>query len=194
VEDKLFIMDYNLQKIGEIVKTKNSFIQTLHGKTEMFQTLPRILSGIAPAPTQFPAANDVLDYYQMDRMDVWEYLKRSNGIKISRDVWFMSEPVGEIWVPFFLSQRYPSFGSRLRVGVEARVLMNGQLYSLRRPLDILPPVLKDYLAKDGETRFSTVTGVVYDLAPHPADKDLIGRIILNFSKKEDLLRPATAQN
>jgi len=183
VEDKLFIMDFNLNKIGEIVKTKNAFIQTLHGKTSTHQTLPRILDRIAPAPTQFPAANVVLDYYQMDKMDVWEYLKRSNGIRLGRDVWFLSEPIGETWLPFFLSERYPSFGSRMKAGADAKVLMNGQLYSLRRPLDILPPILKEYLTKDGDTRFSTVTGEVYDLAPYPAEKGLIGRLILNFPKK-----------
>jgi len=183
VEDKLFIMDYNLQKVGEVIKTKDKFIQTIGDVTEEFQTLPRIMNGIAPASSQFPDANDVLDYYQMDKMDVWEYMKRSNGIKISRDVWFMSEPIGETWIPFFLSARYPSFGSRLRAGVDATILMNGQLYSLRRPLDILPPILKEYLQKDGDTRFSTVTGTVYDLAPYPADKGLIGRLVLNFPSK-----------
>jgi len=92
----------------------------------------------------------------------------------------MSEPVGETWIPFFLSERYPLFGSRLRAGVEAKIFMNGYLYSLRRPLDILPPIVKDYLVKDGETRFSTVTGTVYDLSTYPADKGLIGRLVLNF--------------
>jgi len=184
VKNKLFIMDYKLQKVGEIVRTENRFIQTLGGGTTTHQTLPRILNGIAPAPTQFPLANDVLDYYQMDKMDVWKYLMCSNGIKLGRDFWFMSEPIGETWIPFFLSERYPSFGSRLKAGAEAKVLMNGQLYSLRRPLDILPPVLKEYLIRDGETRFSTVTGKVYDLAPYPADKGLIGRLILNFPPKE----------
>jgi len=133
-------MDYSLQKVGEIIKTESKFIQTIGDSTQEFFTLPRILSGIAPAATQFPDANDVLDYYQMDKMNVWEYMKRSNGIKLGRDVWFMAEPKGETWIPFFLSERYPSFGSRLRAGVSARVLMNGQLYSSRRPLDILPPM------------------------------------------------------
>ncbi|MCL1935687.1 MAG: hypothetical protein FWF57_04865 [Defluviitaleaceae bacterium] len=59
------------------------------------------MNGIAPAPSQFPLANDVLDYYQMEKMGVWEYFKRSNGIKLGRDIWFMSEPVGETWIPFF---------------------------------------------------------------------------------------------
>ena len=183
VDDKLFIMDYNLQKVGEIIRTKAKFVQTLNGLTEEYQTLPRILNGIAPAPTQFPKANDVLDYYQMDKMDVWEYMKRSNGIKLGRDFWFMSEPYGETRIPFFISSKYPSFGSRLRTGVESKILMNGQLYSLRRPLDILPPVVKEYLVKDGDTRFSTVTGTVYDLSPYPADKGLIGRLIFNFPSK-----------
>jgi len=173
-------MDYRLQKIGEIIKRDNKFIQTLNGSVEEFQTLPKILSGIAPAATQFPDANDVLDYYQMDKMDVWEYMKRSNGIKLGRDIWFMSEPVGETWVPFFLSERYPSFGSRLRMGADAKILLNGQLYSLKRPLDILPPIIKEYLIKDSDTRFSTVTGTVYDLSPYPADKGLIGRLKLYF--------------
>jgi len=180
VEDKLFIMDYNLNKVGEIIRGKDTYVQSMAGATTSHQTLPKILNGIAPAPTQFPEANDVLDYYQMNKMDVWEYLKRSNGIRLGRDVWFLSEPIGETWVPFFLSDKYPSFGSRLKAGVDAKVLMNGQLYALRRPLDILPPVLKEYLVKDGDTRFSTVTGEVYDLAPYPTDKGLIGRLILNF--------------
>lgn len=80
---------------------------------------------------------------------------------------------------FFLNKPYPSLGSRL----EAKVLMNGHLYSLRRPLDLLPPILKDYLIKDGETRFSTVSGKIYDLSPYPSAKGLIGRLILKFPKK-----------
>lgn len=183
MRDKLFIMDYKLDKVGEIIRADGKFIQTLNGITEEFRTLPRIMNGIAPAPTQFPEAHDVLDYYQMDKMDVWEYFKKSNGIKLGRDIWFMSEPIGETWIPFFLSERYPSFGSRLKVGAEATILMNGHLYSLRRPLDILPPVLKQYLVRDRETRFSTVTGSVYDLSPYPADKGLIGRLILDFPQK-----------
>jgi len=70
------------------------------------------MSGIAPAPTQFPAAQDVLEYYHMDKLDVWKYLARSNGFKSSRDVWFMAEPIGEIWVPLVLNmQQYRGYGA-----------------------------------------------------------------------------------
>ena len=179
--DKLFVMDYNMQKVGEIIKYENKFVQNINGVIEESNTLPRILNGIAPAPSQFPEANDVLEYYKMEKMDTWEYLKRSNGIKISREFWFMAEPKGkEIWLPIFLSERYRFFNSRLKQGAEAKVLMVGHLYSLKRPLDILPPIIKDYLKQDGETRFSTARGVVYDLSPYPADKGLIGRVIIDF--------------
>jgi len=34
-------MDFNPQKVGEIIKTENKFIQTLGGLTEEFQILPK---------------------------------------------------------------------------------------------------------------------------------------------------------
>ena len=92
--DKVFIMNFKNEKVGEIEKRKDFFIQTYMGKTENFTTLPPIMQGIAPAPTQFPAAIEVLNYYKINKLDVWEYLHKSNGFKNSRDIWFLSEPIG----------------------------------------------------------------------------------------------------
>ena len=184
MSDILFIMNYAGEKVGQIERTAAEFIQELHGDITKYQTLPPILNDIAPAMSQFPAVNDILDYYHMDKMDVWTYMHRSNGIKGSREHWFMSEPVGEVWLPFFLSDRYRSFGSKLREGADVKVTMSAEVYALNRTLDIIPRVVKDYLVREGETRFSTATGTVYDLAPYPAQKGLIGRLIINFPVKE----------
>ena len=61
--DKILIMNFNNECIGYVERTKNSFVQNYQGKVEEFQTLPHIMQGIAPEPTQFPAANEVLEYY-----------------------------------------------------------------------------------------------------------------------------------
>ena len=116
----------------------------------------------------------------MDKLDVWEYIKRSNGIRNGRDVWFMSEPIGEVWLPLFVSPKISSLSLKLKSNVEVKILMNGHMYALRRPLDMLPQILKQYLNRDGDSRFSTAKGIVYDLAPYPADKGLIGRVVLNL--------------
>ena len=72
--DKVFIMNFKNEKVGEIEKRKDFFIQTYMGKTENFTTLPSIMQGIAPAPTQFLAAIEVLNYYNMKKLE-YTYLK-----------------------------------------------------------------------------------------------------------------------
>jgi len=177
----LFIMNFEGEKIGEITQTEREYVQELNGEITRYSSLPPILSGIVPAPTQFPEVNDILDYYRMNELDIFTYLGRSNGIKGSRDCWFMIPPVGEVWIPLFIDEKkYRSFESLLKVGAEVTLLMSGQAYVLRRTLDVIPKVLKDYLVRDGETRFSTIKGEVYDLVKYPAQKGLVGRIILYF--------------
>jgi hypothetical protein len=146
------------------------------------------MCGIAPEPTQFPEANDVLYYYGMNRLDVWKYLSRSNGFKSSRDVWFLSEPIGEVWIPLVLGmqpryQSYEAYNALFKPGDEVSVLMNGKAYINRHTIDILPPFIKPYLIQNGSTRFSTVSGYVKDLVPYPSIKGLIGRIVLNFQNE-----------
>lgn len=186
MQNRIFVMNFQNEQIGSIERTQHSFIQTLNGESTEYKTLPPIMCGIAPEPSQFPAANDVLEYYNMDRLDVWQYLARSNGFKSSRDVWFMAEPTGEVWVPLVIGmqQRYKSFESyniAFKVGDKVEVLMSGKAYINRHTMDILPPYISDYLKRDGETRFSTATGYVKDLSPYPATKGLIGRIVLQVS-------------
>ena len=178
-------MNFQNEQIGSIERTEQLFIQTLNGEMTEHKTLPPVMCGIAPEPSQFPEANDVLQYYDMDRLDVWTYLARSNGFKSSRDVWFMAEPTDEIWVPLVIGmqQRYKSFESyniAFKVGDSVKVLMSGKAYINRHTMDILPPCIVRYLKRDAETRFSTTTGYVKDLAPYPVTKGLIGRIVLKF--------------
>ena len=100
-----------------------------------FDFLPPILRGIAPEPTQFSSANDVLEYYDMDRLDVWTYLARSNGFKSSRNVWFMAEPVGEMWIPLVIGmQSKPKYDALFKIGDEVRVLMEGRAYINRHSI------------------------------------------------------------
>lgn len=184
VQSKMFVMNFKNEHIGTIERASQSFIQTLNGETTEHSTLPPIMCGIAPEPSQFPSANDVLQYYNMDRLDVWQYLARSNGFKSSRDCWFMAEPTGEVWIPLVLGMqpRYQSFESyniAFKPGDEVQVLMNGKAYINRHTMDILPPCVVPYLQRDGETRFSTAKGYVKDLSEYPATKGLIGRIVLD---------------
>ena len=174
---KLMIMNFNNECLGYVERTPTVFIQHLNGETTEYRTLPPILSGIAPEPTQFPAANDVLEYYEMNKPDVWTYLARSNGLKNSREVWFMSEPFNDVWIPLIVGmQSKPRYGALFKTGDEVKILMNGKAYINRHTLDILPPIIKPYLQRDGATRFSTATGYVKDLSEFPAARGLIGRI------------------
>jgi hypothetical protein len=175
-------MNFDNENIGYVERTQQAFIQHLNGETREFELLPPILRDIAPEPTQFPAADDVLEYYGMDRMDVWEYLARSNGFKSSRNVWFMSEPVGEVWIPLVIGmQEKSSYGAFFKVGDKIRVLMSGRAYINNHTIDILPSYIKPYLKRDGDTRFSTATGYVKDLVKERSTKGLIGRIVLNLN-------------
>ena len=183
---KLYIMDYSLNKVGEIEKRNDCFRQELNGKITEHQFLPRILDGIAPAPSQFPEINDVLDYYKMETFDLWTFFERSNGIKTSREHWFMKEPIGEVWLPLFIGDAtYPSLNNRMKSNVECKVLMNGMLYTLRRPVNVLPKIVMNFVIQDGSTRFSTTHGIVYDLSPIANTRGLVGRLILNFPVKEN---------
>ena len=180
MQDKLMIMNFNNENIGYVERNGKSFVQHLDHETKAFPLLPPILSGIAPEPTQFPAANDVLEYYNMSRLDVWTYLARSNGFKSSRQVWFMAEPTGEVWLPLVLGmQRYKTYDALFKIGDPVHVLMNGKAYINRHTIDILPPCLAPYLKRKEGTRFSTAEGYVKDLSPYPSTKGLVGRIVLS---------------
>ena len=185
MQNKIFIMDFKNEQVGTIERTPQAFIQTLGRETTEHTTLPPIMCGIAPEPGQFPSAQDVLEYYDMNRLDVWQYLARSNGFKSSRDYWFLAEPTGEVWIPLVLGMqpRYQSFESyniAFKPGDEVQVLMNGKAYINRHTMDILPSCIVPFLKRDGETRFSTAKGYVKDLSPYPAAKGLIGRIVLDI--------------
>jgi len=179
--DKVFIMNFKNEQIGYVERKAEVFEQELGGKTTLHRTLPRIMQYIAPEPTQFPAAKAVLDYYRMEKLDVWEYLQKSNGIKNSRDVWFMSEPAGEVWIPLVVGmQRYPRYGSWFKTGDRVRVDMGGRANINRHAMDLFPACIIPYLKKDEASRFSTAEGYVYDVREWPAIRGLIGRIVLNF--------------
>ena len=172
-------MNFNNEDIGYVERTEQKFIQSFNGEVQEFDLLPPIMRGIAPEPTQFPLANDVLEYYNMSKLDVWKYLARSNGFKTSRDVWFMAEPDGEVWIPLVLGmQRYNTYDALFRVNDEVRVLMNGKAYVNRHTIDMLPACIAPYLERDGITRFSTAKGYVKDLSPYPSIRGLIGRVVI----------------
>ena len=179
--DKIFIMNFKNEKIGYVERKADIFEQELNGIKTLHKTLPRIMQYIAPEPTQFPAAQEVLDYYKMDKLDVWEYIKKSNGIKNSRDVWFMAEPKGEVWLPLIVGmQRYPRYESWFKTGDKVRVQMNGNANINRHSMELFPECILPYLVKDDTTRFSTAEGVVYDLRSWASTCGLIGRIVINF--------------
>ena len=184
MQDKLMIMNFSNENIGFVERTDSKFIQRMNDEQQEFALLPPILSGIAPEPTQFPSANDVLEYYDMKKLDVWKYLARSNGFKTSRNVWFMAEPVGEVWFPLVLGmQRYKTYDALFRIGDEVRVLMSGKAYVNRHTIDMLPPCVAPYLKRKEDTRFSTAKGYVKDLSPLPSIKGLIGRVVIDFSNE-----------
>ena len=179
--DKVFIMNFNNKQIGCIERKADVFEQELNGVKTFHKILPRIMQYIAPEPTQFPAAQEVLDYYKMKKLDVWEYLQKSNGIKNSRDIWFMSEPAGEVWLPLIVGmQRYPRYESWFKPGDKIRVQMNGNANINRHSLEILPECIIPYLIKDDASRFSTAEGIVYDLRSWASTRGLIGRLVINF--------------
>ena len=181
MNDKIFIMNFKNEQVGYVERTPNAFIQNYQGKIEKFQTLPRTMQGIAPEPTQFPAANEVLEYYQMKHLDVWEYLKRSNGFKNSRDIWFMAEPIGEVWIPLVVGmQRYSRYDNWFKMNDVIKIQMNGYANVNRHSIDILPHCIIPYLKRSNIDRFSTTSGIVYDLREFPSIKGLIGRLIFNF--------------
>jgi len=179
--DKIFIMNFKNEQIGYVERKTDIFEQELNGIKTLHKTLPRIMHYIAPEPTQFPAAQEVLDYYKMGKLDVWEYIQKSNGIKSSRDVWFMAEPIGEVWMPLIVGmQRYPRYDSWFKTGDAVKVQMNGTANINRHSMEIFPECIVPYLVKGDTARFSTAEGVVYDLRSRPSTRGLIGRIVLRF--------------
>lgn len=179
--DKILIMNFRNECIGTVERTPEGFVQNLEGEVKVFKTLPPIMQGIAPEPTQFPAAQFVLDYYKMKKLDVWEYLQKSNGFKSSRNVWFMAEPKGEVWIPLVIGmQKYSVYTNWFQIGDKITIQMNGFANVNRHSIEILPECIIPYLRKDPESRFSTTKGYVYDLAEIPSVKGLKGRLIFNF--------------
>ena len=188
INSKMLVMNLKNEQVGTVERTSRLFVQVLGSEITEYTTLPPIMCQIAPEPSQFPKAQDVLEYYNMDRLDVWLYLARSNGFKSSRDFWFMAEPLGEVWIPLVIGMQprytsYESYNIAMKPGDKVQVLMNGKAYINRHTMDILPACIKPYLKRDGETRFSTASGYVKDLAPYPATKGLIGRIVIDMGKQ-----------
>jgi hypothetical protein len=178
-------MNFKNEKIGHVDRRADIFEQEIDGVKTFHKTLPRIMQYIAPEPTQFPAAQEVLDYYKMKKLDVWEYIQKSNGIKNSRDIWFMSEPTGETWLPLIVGmQRYPRYESWFRTGDKVKIQMNGNANINRHSMELFPDCIVPYLRKSSETRFSTAEGLVYDLRSWGATRGLIGRIIIDFGPAE----------
>ena len=177
MSDKIFIMNFKNECVGYVERTSNAFIQNYQGKIEEFQMLPPIMKGIAPKLI----SNEILEYYQMQRLDVWEYLKKSNGFKNSRDIWFMAEPVGEVWVPLVVGmQKYSRYDNWFKINDEIKIQMNAFANVNRHSIDILPHCIIPYLKKASKGRFSTAYGKVYDLREYPSQKGLIGRLFFHF--------------
>lgn len=181
VGDKIFIMNFQNEQVGYVERKDDVFEQELNGVKTLHKTLPRIMQYIAPEPTQFPAAQEVLAYYKMEKLDVWEYIKKSNGIKNSREVWFMAEPTGEVWLPLIVGmQRYPRYQSWFKTGDKVRVQMNGNANINRHSLELFPKCIMPYLVKDEASRFSKAEGIVYDVRSRASTRGLIGRIVIDF--------------
>ena len=67
-------------------------------------------------------SNKALEYYHMNHLDVWEYLKRSNGFKNSQDIWFMAEPIGEVWIPLVVDmQKYSHYDNWFQINDEIKI-------------------------------------------------------------------------
>lgn len=177
MSDKIFIMNFKNECVGYVERTSDAFIQNYQGKIEEFQMLPPIMQGIAPKLI----SNEILEYYQMQRLYVWEYLKKSNGFKNSRDIWFMAEPVGEVWIPLVVGmQKYSRYDNWFKINDEIKIQMNAFANVNRHSIDILPHCIIPYLKKASKGRFSTAYGKVYDLREYPSLKGLIGRLIFHF--------------
>lgn len=177
MSDKIFIMNFKNECVGYVERTSDAFIQNYQGKIEEFRMLPPIMKRIVPKLI----SNEILEYYQMQRLDVWEYLKKSNGFKNSRDIWFMAEPVGEVWIPLVVGmQKYSRYDNWFKINDEIKIQMNAFANVNRHSIDILPHCIIPYLKKASKGRFSTAYGKVYDLREYPSLKGLIGRLIFHF--------------
>ena len=144
------------------------------------EQIPDSMFRLVPPPSQFPYVEDILDYYQMSAMNPVEYLEKSNAIKTEYPTWLLKAPKGEVWFPLFQGEgNRQTYRSLVTVGNPCGVTMSGLLYHNKRTLDVLPKCIVPYL-QQGAGRFSTVTGTLYDLAPYPGERGLIGRIVLNF--------------
>jgi len=179
--DKILIMNFSNECIGFVGRQDDkTFIQVLNGIESTLNTLPPIMRDIVPEPSQFPAANEVLEYYDLQKLDVWEYLKRSNGLKTSRDVWFLAEPPGQIWIPLIVGmQRYNNYAKYMQINDEVELMLSGRLYVKHHQLDVVPPCLLKYI-KDTSKRFTNIKGYIKDLADKASIKGIIGRVILEF--------------
>jgi len=178
--NKLFIMNFHNKQIGFIEQVDNIYIQYLNNKYTEYSKLPPILRDIAPEPTQFPEANEVLEYYKLEKYDMWEYLKRSNGIKNTRDVWFLSEPIGEVWFPLISGMsRHLSFNSLFKQGDSFIIQLNGFIYVNHHSMPLFPDCILPYLQQQSG-RYSTTKGFVYDLIDKPSTRGLLGRMVCNF--------------
>lgn len=170
-------MNFNNECVGYVERTHHSYIQNYQGKIEEFQTLPSIMQGIVPESL----SNKALEYYHMNHLDVWEYLKRSNGFKNSQDIWFMAEPIGEVWIPLVVDmQKYSHYDNWFQINDEIKIQMNGFANVNRHSIDILPHCIIPYLKRAPKGRFSTAHGKVYDLRDYPSLKGLIGRLVFYF--------------
>ena len=107
MSDKIFIMNFNNECIGYIERTSNAFIQNYKGNTSAYH---------------IRYCTKGLEYYYMNHLDVWEHLKRSNGFKSSRDIWFMAEPISEVWISLVVGmQKYSRYDNWFQINDEIKI-------------------------------------------------------------------------
>ena len=185
--ETVFVMNYHYEKLGEITydrETKQFQITYEGEETRYTRQTPKILSDILPEPSQFVSDPSLLALYDLAQYDFWELLKKHNGIKNTRDIWFMAKPEYGVLltIPLVMGMQktirhVERYHMSFREGDDFRILMSGDIEINRHRLDVLPKALiVPFLVRAGNGRYSTSTGKVISICKVETIKRLVGKI------------------
>lgn len=178
LSNKLMILNLYDEIVGTVEKTSTGYITDYLGQHTETVKLPSIMQDIAPSPSQKAALPTILSYYGLDSYDIWDYLKRSNGFKTSRKIYFVAEPPGEIWVPLRGERDYTVF---MNPGDPVVIRGNGVILVNKHRNLVLPDYLTNMIDIDSAVHGNTeITGYVHDVRREGLLQGLKARLVLNF--------------
>jgi hypothetical protein len=175
---KLLIIDLDDNEVGYVEKLPDGYEVSYKGELIKTAGIPRIMQDIAPGITQELALPTILEYFDMSTYNLWEYFVKSNGFKTSRNIYFVAEPPGQVWVPL---REERNFSMYMNPGDEVVIRGDGGILVNRHRNIKLPYYLARRINIESAVYGKTdITGYVHDVRSEGLFMGVRARLVLDF--------------